>query len=358
MKDNFIMMQKRLDPMNGLREEAPINENEYTSFEMMQKRLKTQGGIHQEDRMIKGKWQTLQRALKYSYQACTVSLVQPRDKVLSIDPYEIDLQMGVYPNARALINPNKVKQDYDDKILSIDYCHNFGPGDVFQWVGTDTYWLIYLEEITEDAYFRGDIRRCKYKIKFKDKEGNPWETWAAVRGPVETQINFIQKNQISVDLPNLGLNILMPKNEYTIEAFNRYKEFILDGKCWRVEAIDPISMKNILEVNAEEYYIDRDKDDMPNELKDGLVIEPVDSTPDSAIVGEAFIRPKIAEEYIAPEANGIWSIVEKNCPVEIQKINDKTATIVWTKSTSGQFTLQWSKDSIIDTKVIVVESLF
>jgi hypothetical protein len=42
------------------------------NLEMMRKRLEYQGGIHQEDRMIKDKWRTLQRALKYSYQACSV----------------------------------------------------------------------------------------------------------------------------------------------------------------------------------------------------------------------------------------------------------------------------------------------
>ena len=72
------------------------------------------------------------------------------------------------PAVRALINPDKVKQDYDDKILSIDRKYGWDLGDVFKWCGTDTYWIIYLEELTEDAYFRGSIRRCRYKIKFKD----------------------------------------------------------------------------------------------------------------------------------------------------------------------------------------------
>jgi hypothetical protein len=45
---------------------------------------------------------------------------------------------------RALINPDKTKMDYDDKIISIDYNSDFKSGDVFEWVGTNTYWLIYL----------------------------------------------------------------------------------------------------------------------------------------------------------------------------------------------------------------------
>jgi hypothetical protein len=34
--------------------------------------------------------------------------------------------------------------DYDDKIISIHYEDNYRPGDVFEWIGTNSYWLIYL----------------------------------------------------------------------------------------------------------------------------------------------------------------------------------------------------------------------
>jgi hypothetical protein len=73
-------------------------------------------------------------------------------------------------------------------------------------------------------------------------------------------------------------------------------------------------MKNIIEVNAEEYYVDRDTDDMDNEMKNGLVIEPVVDT--SQITGETFIKPQIAESYSVEEAGGIWSIKEDKTPVE------------------------------------------
>jgi uncharacterized protein YdeI (YjbR/CyaY-like superfamily) len=89
----------------------------------------------------------------------------------------------------------------------------------------------------------------------------------------------------------------MPQNEKTLHAFDRYKEFIFAGRCWRVEAPDDISMKNIIEVNAEEDYINLYTDDMANEVKDGLIIEPIDPTPDSEIKGETFIKPKIEETY-------------------------------------------------------------
>lgn len=328
------------------------------NLNLMRKRLEWQGGIHQEDRMIKGKWETLQRVLKYSYQACTVQLVQPYNVVLDINSDQVDPETGVFQTARALINPNKVKQDYDEKVFSIDYRYNYHSGDIFEWKNTNTHWLIYLEEITEDAYFRGSIRRCRHKIKFKDNNGNWCATWAAIRGPVETQIDSIQKNQLRIDRPNMSLSILMPLNEQTKNIFDRYFEFLLDGKCWRVQTINAISMENVLEVNAGEYYIDRDTDDIEAEMKDGLIVEPVNPSPGSMIQGEGFIKPKIEEIYIAPEPGGSWSIVEQGCPAAIKKLDEVSISLVWTKGTSGQFTLQWTKGDVVDTRVIVVESLF
>ena len=146
-------------------------------------------------------------------------------------------------------------------------------------------------------------------------------------------------------------------DDKTLKAFDRYSEFLFAGKCWRVEAVDSISMKNILEVNAQEYYIDRDTDDVANELKNGLVIEPSNPTPDSLIQGETFIKPQIAETYTAPDANGEWKVLE-NCPVCIRKMTETSVEVTWRKSVSGQFTLQWSKDDLVDQKIIVVESLF
>lgn len=310
--------------------------------------------------MIKEKWRTLMHALKYSYQACTVQKVQSYSEVLPYDWASENLPEGglpQYPFDRALINPDKVKQDYDDKIISIDYSAGYEPGDVFEWKKTGTYWLIYLQQITEDAYFRGEIRRCRYRIKFKDEDGNWVSTWAAIRGPVETQINSIQKNQQRIDEPNLSLNILMPRNEKTLHAFDRYSEFMLNGKVWRVEAPDSISMKNIIEVNAEEYYINRDTDDVENEIANGLVIEPVDPTPDSEIEGNTFIKPKIAETYRVEETGGKWTVLE-NAPVTLCPSGDTSVTVTWNKVVSGQFTLQWIKGDKSLEKTVVVESLY
>lgn len=328
------------------------------NLDLMRKRLQFQGGIDQESRMIKDKWRTFQRTLKYSYQACTVRMVQAWFQVLEEEKEPIDPDFNVSQEFRALINPDKTKPDYDDKVISIDYSTDYGPGDVFEWVGTDSVWIIYTQEKTEDAYYRGAIRRCKHTIKFRKSDGSWCSTWASIRGPIETQINSIQKNQQRIDEPNLSLNILMPRNEETLGFFDRYAEFIFNGRCWRVEAPDDISMNNIIEVNAEEYYTNKYTDDVENEMKDGLVILPIDPTPESGIIGQTFIKPRLEEIYKVNEANGTWKILEKNVPVIICNNGNKSVKIKWDKGTHGQFTLQWSKGDKILEKVIVVESLY
>jgi len=37
-------------------------------------------------------------------------------------------------------------------------------GDVFEWKETGTHWLVYLQALEEDAYFRSEIRRCDQEI--------------------------------------------------------------------------------------------------------------------------------------------------------------------------------------------------
>jgi hypothetical protein len=81
--------------------------------------------------------------------------------------------------------------------------------------------------LTELAYFRGDIRKCSYEIEWLNEEGEKKRTYAALRGPVETKIDYIQKHGISVDNPNYSLNILLPKNNDTLKQFKRYKKFYL-----------------------------------------------------------------------------------------------------------------------------------
>lgn len=313
-------------------------------------RLNNHGGAPQQDRMIKDKQRTLQRAVQYSYQGADIQLLNSEEII------------------KALINPNKLLADYDEKILSVDFNKGFKSGTIFRWItpeknSGDTYWLIYLQDLTELAYFKANIRRCTHEIKWKDEE-QEYSTYIAIKGPTEKKIASVSSNQFTMDVPNYSLSILMPKNEYTLKHFQRYVKFYLQDDlknntpiCWRVEAIDSISTPNILEVYAKEYYINEQEDDVTNGIVGGKIepIIPNEQIKDEneEIVGDNFIKPgfEYCYEYIGDDVNS-WEY-DSNLPISTKIVNNKIY-ITWTASYTDSFILTYGSY----TKTIVVESLF
>jgi len=115
------------------------------NLELMKMRARAASNDRQHNRMIVNKQRSFHRALLYSYQAAWVK----KDNDSSAEW------------VRALMNPDKVKFDYDEKIISIDWEHNFRPGDTFEWgKNTDSHWMVLKTEDTELAYLRANCRRC------------------------------------------------------------------------------------------------------------------------------------------------------------------------------------------------------
>lgn len=335
----------------GIFDKKPYEDTNLTAVNDQGLHLRQMGGHRQQERMILSKRRSLDRAVWFSYQGAEIIKVgDPEQKPI-----------------RALINPNKLKQDYDDKIVSVGFEHGFTTGDIFEWRGTNTHWLIYLQDLTELAYFRGDIRKCSYEITWEDEDGQH-TTYAAVRGPVETKINYIQKYGISIDTPNLSLNLLLPLNDATLKYFQRYSKFYLRNDhpaapqvCWRVEALDWISTPGILEIAAVEYYANKDEDDIENGIVGALIVDqpnPNDEEVELAIIGETFIKPKA--EYIYTFSGMLhdeWSY-DTSLPLKVEVFDNEEGyccvKLQWTSSYSGQFDLSFGSY----TKTIVVESLF
>lgn len=223
------------------------------SLELLNKRLQYQGG-NQEQRFINDKLRGLKKALLYSYQAATATLSDGKE-------------------FRCLINPDKNKPAYDNKILSIPYkdiCLNtprvgktsegqididIKPGDVFTWKETNTHWLVYLEYIEEDAYFRSEIRRCDQEVKIEDSS-----YWVYIRGPVETSIEWTQKAGIEWNTLNYSLVMYITADEITNNYFERFKTIkVLDPrynkeKTWQVVGVDPYYGDGIIQVFLDEYF--------------------------------------------------------------------------------------------------------
>lgn len=220
---------------------------------LLRKRLEYQGG-NQQGRFINDKLKSLKKALLYSYQAATAVLSDGRE-------------------FRCLINPDKNKPAYDNKIISIPYkdiCLNMPrrgkttegqeeiglmPGDVFTWKQTATHWLVYLQFLEEDAYFRSEIRRCDQQVTI---DGHSY--WVYIRGPVETSIEWTQKAGIEWNSLNYSLVMYISSDETSKKYFERFKTIkVLDPrsnteKTWQVVGVDPYYGDGILQVFLDEYF--------------------------------------------------------------------------------------------------------
>jgi len=343
--------------------------------------LEYNGGRLQQERMIYDKRRSLDRAVLYSYQAGGF-------RKIDADPDERPV--------RGLMNPNKVKQDYDEKIISIGYEHGFQTGTVFEWVGTKTYWLIYLQELTELAYFRGNCRKCSYKISYPtvDDQGHiiSKEAYVAIMGPTQQEIKTVNYNGISHDMLNNIIKIMVPKTPETIDFFDRrvanngetYDKFTIralyeDMKwtTYHVENADWISTPGVIEVTALEVktvegnfdenglYVPDNSDKVDQKVEDfnDYIVEDL-------IVGETFIRPTLEYTYYYDGEDAIGEfIVEGNkAPVHVIEKTNKQIKLKWTRTFSGQFNLIYrtsTRNPITGevayndvTKVVVAESLF
>ena len=312
------------------------------NHELLKLRAQYANNDRQHDRMVQDKLRSLHRALLYSYQTCWI-------KKDGDDQAEY---------IRALINPDKVKFDYDEKIVSIDSIHGFKSGDTFEWKGTNTHWIILKQELTEIAYFRGNIRRCQLLEVTDPETKEVYSLWAAIRGPVETKINFIQKAGLVAHVPNMTLNIYAALNEQTKKLFNRYFKFKFAGLTWMVTAYDTVSTPGIIEFTAQEDY-DCDSED--------LLIEPIDPNPPvedataPTIVGETFVRPLVTYEFEATcnIAGQKWTIALQSDKLKVAdaltwEVAENKIRVTWTAMVSGSYVITYGDL----TKTVVVESLF
>jgi len=87
------------------------------NLELFKMRARAANNDRQHNRMIMDKLRGFHRALLYSYQATWIRRDGDEEN----------------PWVRALMNPDKVKFDYDEKIVSVEFEYGFHPGDTFEW---------------------------------------------------------------------------------------------------------------------------------------------------------------------------------------------------------------------------------
>lgn len=212
----------------------------------MKRRLDFLGGEESNNRIVQSKLKSFHAALKNSYQAEWITLhkgEETEEKVL------------------CLINPSRLTEEFDKKVLSIDFKYNVKEGDIFYWDRTNMYWMINFQQHTEEAYFRGIITRCEHQAIIDDKL-----YWITLRGPMETDLEWINKHNLYINNLNYSMRMEISKNKHTMEYFSRFKIIKIQNKYfdddgteyieehrWQVVATDKYSSNHIIEVYLKEY---------------------------------------------------------------------------------------------------------
>ena len=321
----------------------------------MKQRLQGQGGLLQQDRMIKGKLASFLAAIPRSYQGARFQV----------------WAAGTHPEVQGLFNPVKENEDYDMKMISVEYDKGFSPGTYFKWLNTDTYWIVYWQDKTELAYFKGKCRQCNYSIQWIDKYRRRLETLAAVIGPSASELRTSSSMgaKLSQDMPNANLKVLVQDNILNREFFKRYQTFLIDGISYRVEQVDRISKAGIIEMSAIENYTNLVDDNPEENVSNFWNVLPIlpEKVDKEIISGPRMIKPKMPTTFSTTLSGGRWFIVEnegvsakKKYPVVITTDPKKNEiTLQWNSLKSGVFTLAYidGTDTVYQQS-ISVDSLF
>ena len=180
-----------------------------------------------------------------------------------------------------------LKSNYDKKYVSVEFNAGLEPGDVFEILDDGTHWMVYLPILTETAYLRSEIIRCRYTLEI---DGMSY--WVYFRGPEETDLRWFIKNAINVNELNLSGTIFIKLTPQTREFFKRFTHIKVDNHIWEVQVTDSISVPGILELEVQEYY-DNPIAELPEIKKE---------TEDSVIVGETIVSQDSEIGYYIPKS--------------------------------------------------------
>ena len=309
-------------------------------------RVKYTGYDTADGRNVSGKYRSFKAALKNSYQA-----------------EQITLNKGTKEEQRqrCLINPSRLTEQFDKKVISIDFDSGMDEGTVFYQDRTNRYWIVDLQQHTEEAYFRGTITRADYTIDVDDHT-----YWVSVRGPVETATIQNQKHGITWNDLNYSMVIKIAKDSITVPYFSRHKvvkmklmypaaedstEMIEEWHNQKVVATDKYSEERTMEVYLDEWY--------DNEAEDAM-IEPEEEIPDLMtphIEGPASCQ--VYDENLSFSIVGLnnGKFVVNSNKVKITKMTDTSCTLDILAGKSFSFCLSYvTNDNVQIDKMINVKS--
>lgn len=239
------------------------------SLKTLAARLTYQGG-DTLGRINKQKLKSLQYALKNDYNSRIIKTPEH----------------AAWP-ALIVNNVAGLKSDYDKKYISVEFDAHLEPGDVFECLDDNTHWMIYLPILTETAYLRSEIIRCRYTVKIGDEK-----FWVYFQGPQETDLRWFIKKGINANELNLSGTIYIKNTPVTRNFFSRFTHIKVDNHIWEVQVTDSISVPGILELEVQEYY-DNPIAELP-EIKR-------DNSSNSPIIGETLVEQDCEVGYFIPK---------------------------------------------------------
>lgn len=292
-------------------------------------RIRFLGG-DQLGRLQAEKLRSFKSALKNSYQSATI------EKLPSLESYQ------------CLLNPDNISPDYDNKIISIDFDAGFSAGTVFKWLENDTYWLVYLPELTETAYFRAYVRRCKNKISINNND-----YYIYIKDAIENSMDWNEENQISWNSLNNSIVIYITRTDESVEYLKRFNLIDINDKKWRVESVNSLGIEGILEVRLKEYFINSFAD-LEIQLS-GAVMNPM--LPN--ISGASIVEPYAIEDYsIKLASGGVWSISNDKAKILTPDLSADNITIEILSGRSGTFDLIYTRQGQPEIVLpIIIKSL-
>ena len=262
------------------------------SMKTLASRIQYLGG-DQISRMNKRKVESLRLAMKNSYNTRMIKVGS------SAWPCLVNTMTGGR------------KANYEKDMISVEYAAGLEPGDTFEMLDTGVHWMVYLPVITETAYLKSEIIRCRYSLEINEKK-----YWVAVTGPQETDLRWLIKKNINANELNLSGVVYIKNDENTKKFFKRFTRIKLDGHTWEVQVTDSLTVPGIIELNIQEYY-DNTIEELPEIKRDE------NNTELNVISGKTMVKQDTIVGYaindLAYDPKAEWH-VENNPRVEIEEV--------------------------------------
>lgn len=296
------------------------------SLETMRQRLAYNGGNDQLARINKSKLKSLQRALTADQHSRRIKTP------------ESECWYG-------LVNDNKLTADYDRKILAIESDAHLKAGDTIELLDDGSHWLVYLPFLSETAYFRTEIIRCRYTV---DIDGKTY--WVYFQGPTETAASWFIKDAVNIAEMNLKGTIYIKKDDATEDFFSRFKEVRIAGHTWEVEVTDKFSVPGIIEAVVKETF--------SNPI--GEIADVLDACVADPIMGQALVEQDGEYGYEVRDSvldkDSEW-VVEGNDRVRVERVSPdgRFCTIKVHDGAIDDFKVKYGKGSSWCSKKVAIK---